>query len=383
MKTQEPNVLAYYFPQYHQDLRNDAFHGRGWTEWSLLRAAKPRFAGHAQPIQPAWGEFDESDPRWAAREIELAAAHGVNGFLYDWYWYEGNPFLEGALERGFLKADNRSKLKFALMWANHDWVNLFPHAAGTPLELMMPGAATRASFERMTDYFVEHYLHQPNYLLIDGAPYFSIYELGTFIKGIGGLDAARDALEAFRAKVKAAGFPDLHLNAIVWGVTVLPSELQLERPAEVVRHLGFSSTTSYAWVHHFDLSQGEAITRSYDDAARANYAVWERYATEFGVPYYPSVSMGWDASPRTDQHTPYRVGGYPWTAILAGNTPEAFARALEEARTYALRHDSPIITVNAWNEWTEGSYLLPDTAHGAAYLEAIRDVFAGDLIAAD
>ena len=383
MKTHEPNVLAYYFPQYHRDSRNDAFHGRGWTEWDLLRAAKPRFAGHAQPITPAWGEFDESDPSWAAQEIELAATHGVSGFLYDWYWYEGKPFLETALEQGFLKAQNRAKLKFALMWANHDWVNLFPHQSGTPLKLMMPGAATRASFEQMTDYFIEHYLHEPNYLLVDGAPYFSIYELGTFIKGIGGLDAARDALEMFRTKVKAAGFADLHLNAIVWGVTVLPSELTLDDPAAVVQHLGFSSTTSYAWVHHFDLSQGEALTRPYDEAARANYNVWERYTTEFGVPYYPSVSMGWDPSPRTGQDAPYRVGGYPWTAILAGNTPQAFARALEEARAYALRHDSPIITVNAWNEWTEGSYLLPDTVHGMAYLEAIRDVFAPQPIAAD
>ena len=27
------------------------------------------------------------------------------------------------------------------------------------------------------------------------------------------------------------------------------------------------------------------------------------------------------------------------------------------------------------NEWTEGSYLEPDTIHGLGYLEAIREVF--------
>jgi hypothetical protein len=34
------------------------------------------------------------------------------------------------------------------------------------------------------------------------------------------------------------------------------------------------------------------------------------------------------------------------------------------------------VTINAWNEWTEGSYLEPDTVHGLKYLEAVRDVFA-------
>lgn len=57
-----PEVAAYYFPQWHPDPRNDRWHGKGWTEWELLKTSVPRYAGHRQPVEPAWGYFDESDP---------------------------------------------------------------------------------------------------------------------------------------------------------------------------------------------------------------------------------------------------------------------------------------------------------------------------------
>jgi hypothetical protein len=42
-----------------------------------------------------------------------------------------------------------------------------------------------------------------------------------------------------------------------------------------------------------------------------------------------------------------------------------------------MREPAPhrILNINSWNEWTEGSYLEPDTVHGMKYLEAVRDVF--------
>ncbi|HEX4372060.1 MAG TPA: glycoside hydrolase family 99-like domain-containing protein, partial [Puia sp.] len=100
-------VAVYYFPDYHVDPINEKWHGKDWTEWELVKAAKPRFNGHHQPKIPAWGYFNEADPKWAAKEIDLAADNGIDVFIYDWYWYGSTgPYLKDGLEKGFLKAPN-------------------------------------------------------------------------------------------------------------------------------------------------------------------------------------------------------------------------------------------------------------------------------------
>jgi hypothetical protein len=379
MQPNDPNieVAAYYFPQYHPDPRNDAWHGKGWTEWDLVKAARPRYPGHAQPIRPAWGYFDESDPAWVAKEIDLAADHGVTSFLYDWYWYEDGPFLIDGLEGGFLRAPNSERLKFGLMWANHEWQNIHPATFTNRPAPLASGRVSAEAFDRLTDHAIERYFCRPNYLCVGGAPFFCIYELGTFIAGLGGLDAARKALESFRERVRRAGYPDVHLNAIVWGVTVLQSELKIPDPAKLVADLGLASVGSYAWVHHYDPNTHGFPQGSYAEAAKANFAVWSQYRDMFSVPYFPNVSMGWDPSARTIQSDRYEPRGYPWTATLCGNTPAALRDALQRAREHVLAMPAGerMVSLNAWNEWTEGSYLLPDEANGTSYLEAVRDVF--------
>ena len=107
------------------------------------------------------------------------------------------------------------------------------------------------------------------------------------------------------------------------------------------------------------------------------FAYWDKARTMFGVPYYPNVSMGWDPSPRACQTDVFGPFGYPFTNTIRGNTPERFREALQKTRDRMMAgKDVPrVLTINCWNEWTEGSYLEPDTVHGLKYLEAVRDVF--------
>ncbi|TDU86522.1 glycosyl transferase family WbsX [Kribbella voronezhensis] len=370
-----PTVLAYYFPNWHRDPRNADWFGANWTEWELVKAATARFPGHRQPRVPALGCRDEADPAVAAADIDLAATHGVDGFLFDYYWYDDGPYLSGALDDGFLQAPNTDRLRFALMWANHQLVDIFPSRSGGVPDLLKSGALDRSAFEAMVRHVIDRYFSRSNYLVIDGRPWFTLYDIGNFIEGLGGVEAARQALDWFREQTVLAGFPGLHLDGVLWSAPVLPASGAPSAVADVVDRLGFDSGTSYVWLHHFDASTAGFPNGSIQDLRDSAFREYDRYAEQLGVDFYPNVTVGWDPSPRTGQELPYQQLGYPWTSVW-DQDPAEFATGLRRALEYLERHRPrhSIITVNAWNEWTEGSYLLPDTTHGSAYLQAVRDV---------
>ncbi|TDW21940.1 glycoside hydrolase family 99-like domain-containing protein [Kribbella kalugense] len=375
---ERPKVLAYYFPDWHQDPRNARWFGPGWDEWALLTSAKPRFEGHRQPRVPLHGPFDEATPAAAEQQIRLAKQYGVDGFLVDYYWYDDGSYLQAALDEGLLSAENSDDVELALMWANHELVDIFPHrdpADQNPRQLKS-GAIDRQAFEKMARHIIDAYFSRPNYLTIEGRPWFSIYELGNLIRGLGGVDETADALGWFDEEVRRAGFPGLHLDAVIWGIGVLPAAITSSDPAELVQQLGFRSATSYVWVHHADMNDFEFPAAEIAPLREAAFAEYEGYAAELDVPFYPNVTVGWDPSPRTDQSRAFVRGRYPWTSTW-DPTPLEFRDGLVAARSFLERHGQPhpIVTINAWNEWTEGSVLLPDNHHGNGFLEMILEVF--------
>jgi hypothetical protein len=91
-----------------------------------------------------------------ARKIDAAADHGIDAFIFDWYYYDaddsraaksphyspdGSRYLHTALERGYLGAANKDRLKFAILWCNHD---IYPNAKGavTPETFVLARPAT-------------------------------------------------------------------------------------------------------------------------------------------------------------------------------------------------------------------------------------------------
>ncbi len=91
-------VACYVFPNYHPSAIHNKLYGPGWTEYTLVRSARPWFQGHQQPRGPLLGELDESLPSTWEKYNTIARQSGLNVFIWDWYWYNGEPVLHEALE---------------------------------------------------------------------------------------------------------------------------------------------------------------------------------------------------------------------------------------------------------------------------------------------
>ncbi len=364
--TQKYDIAAYVWPSYHNDPRSRMFWPQGFGEWESVMSSKPKFAGHIQPRQPAWGYVNEADPYVMQMQIDAAADHGVNVFIYDWYWYDRRPFLEVCLNDGYLKAKNNHRVKFYLMWANHDaGVVWDKRLAGKLNPAVWLGGVDRAEFERLAQRVLRKYFFQPSYYTIDGQPVFSIYELKTLIAGLGGLEQTRDALLWFKDTVKKAGLPGLHLQCILIGagMNANPSAADgSDLSLQDVQTLCFDSLTHYQYCHFTN------IDRPYDDLMPDVVKTWQRVNQHYAVPYFPHVSLGWDANPRFTMFQP---------GITTHNEPEHFEQALRQAKAFidTMAVNPPLMTLNSWNEWTETSYLQPDTLYGYRYLEAVKKVF--------
>ena len=361
-----PEVVAIYYPHWHLYDHGESWKGTGWTEWVGLKAAVPRFPGHNQPLKPAWGCFDESDPKWSAKEIDLAADHGIDVFLYDWYWYSSVKNMEEALEQGFLKAPNRNRMKFALMWANHDRRDQFCPEFGQRRNVWLPSHHSPRDLERVIDYGIAHYFREPNYWRVEGELFFSIYQGKHFVDDLGGPEQTRALLAKMDGRLRAAGLPPMHWNGMVSAV----------KEAALRKDVGFKSTSRYG-VNMAGKVRADN-TESYEDLMEAHRQHWKKML-DSPLVNVPVVTRGWDSTPRcrTDVAWPFPRNEYPYTPVVVGNTPERFEALLRDAKQFA-QHDPRrpfAILINAWNEWTEGGYLLPEAQDGTKPLEAILKVF--------
>ncbi len=365
------DVGAYVWPSYHYEPRCEHFWPEKDGEWYTVRKATPRFDGHDQPRIPLLGYQDEADPAVMRQHVELAMAHGVNVFIVDWYWYENSPCFERQLNEGLIPALEGTDCKFYLMWANHDvdtlWdmhVDTYWGDDGPAGKQLWSGQVARDVLEPMFDRIVEKYLGHENYYRINDKPVFSIFTYPNLVAGLGGAEQTADAFAWMRRRCEEKGLGGLDIQAIARLCAGVEAGASLEAGTEeaTARTLAFDSATSY----QFCQDAGE--TGDYLKWTDASISNWPVYEKTYGT-YYPHVSIGWDNT--------HRNPGFGSEKVVANATPDTFEACLWKARQYleARPEQHQLMTINSWNEWTEGSYLLPDMRWGYGYLRAVRNVF--------
>ena len=360
------DVAAYIWPAYTgKEPRSRIFWPEGIGEWQTVRSFNRAYPNSTWPRKPLWGYRDEADPLVMEQQIDEAVSHGVNVFIYDWYWYDRRPFLEQCLNEGFLGARNHEKMKFFLMWANHDALSLWDKRTSADGTLIWYGSQPREEFERAMRRVIAQYFHLPCYYTIDGKPVLMIYDVPNLVKGLGGVEATRRALAWLREECVRAGLPGIHLQFTMWSEKALNLsgvDNGRDLPARAYDSLGFDSCTHYQFCHFANVDQPYA--KVFDEAL----AEWAHLDATLPFPYFPHVSMGWDNNPRFQT---FRRG------VMRDCAPEQIERALRAARDFADAHPNqpPLITLNSWNEWTETSFLQPDDRYGYGYLDAVRQVF--------
>ena len=351
---------AYVYPGWHPiPERNEAFHD-GFTEWELVRACRPGFPGHHQPRVPLLGTYDDRDPSEVERRVRMARSHGVDAFIWGMFWCRGKRVFEEALDAGFLGSPYGRKTPFAVMWANRMPRRVLPvrNPDQPTIEAGRLVPTDVADFARLIRTVAQEYFSRPNYLTVSGLPYFSVFDSTFFIQELG-TGWAREAIAGARRWLRENGFPGMHLGAIEPNKDVLP----------LVREVGFDSVT-----HYVNLPEWKGPPRQdYRRAAASRATEWPQWHKVSGLPYMPSVSPGWDASPRGADFGARRPDRYPWSPVVTGEHPELFHDALCRAAAHPSPIDDPLVMVASLNEWSEGHYLEPDKRFGMGWLEAVRD----------
>jgi hypothetical protein len=356
-----PRLVAFHLPQFHPTPENDAWWGRGFTEWFNVARAKPLFPGHHQPHIPAdLGFYDLRLPEARAAQAALAREYGVEAFCYYHYWFHGTRLLHQPVDA--MLASGEPDFPFCLCWANEPWSRSW---LGDENQLLIAQRYSHEDDIAHARLLVERFA-DPRYLTVDGRAVFLIYRPNHMP------DAAR-TIETIRHVCVSHGIANPYI--IVADGREPGADLRAKYGADMT--LRFEPQLgALPWV----VDEAPRWRRALHSArvagvSAARYRVYDyadcrarMRAMRSAGPAIRTVLVRWDNSPRRDERG----------IIMIGSEPEVFERELRSELALPEWNSSgtDLLFLNGWNEWAEGNHLEPDREFGLAYLEAVQRVMA-------
>jgi len=349
---EKPKLIAFYLPQFHVIPENDRWWGKGYTEWDRIKTSHPLFKGHNQPRVP-YNYYDLSNVETMVSQAKLATENGIYGFCYYHYWFNGKKLLERPLEQ-MINSKNVA-MPFCLSWANEPWTRAWEGRSKEILIRQEYGG--KKEWEEHLDYLI-NFFKDDRYIKIDGRPVFLIYRAEAF-------EGFDKMILFWNKRMRDKGFKELFitetLNGYQKGSKCTNSQAVIE--FEPMYTIGGGNCLELL----FKIFRIKVMTYLYSKSYRVyDYdKVWrkiidrrKRYGKKL---VYLGAFVDWDNSPRFKNRS----------IIFKNVTPDKFynyiSQQFEKSKTEFL-------FINAWNEWSEGTYLEPDKKHGKKYLEAIRKI---------
>lgn len=339
-------LVAFYLPQFHPIEQNDAWWGKGFTEWRNVTRALPQFEGHVQPRLPAdLGFYDLRNPQIMREQASLAQEYGIGAFCFYYYWFSGTTLLETPLRQWL--ADDSIEMPFCLCWANENWARRWDGRGDDILIGQQHSAEDDIAFIA----HVADYLRDRRALKVDGKPMLLVYRPHL-------LPDPRATAQRWRQWCRDHDIGEIHL-AYVQG---------FERPDP--RDIDFDAAVEFPP----NMSNPRSLTADQyliNPDFHGDVRDWRELASEIAArplpdyPLYPGVNPGWDNEARRSGRG----------RVYLHASPRGYRDWLSTTihkRLAPVPASQRLVFINAWNEWAEGAVLEPDLRLGHAYLDATR-----------
>lgn len=354
--------IAIHLPQFHPFPENDNWWGKGFTEWTNVTKAKPKFKGHYQPQLPSdLGFYDLRLEESMIAQAELAKKYGIYGFCYYHYWFNGKLLMERPLET--MLSSKKINIPFCLCWANENWTRRWD---GNDTHILIKQDYNLQDDRNHIKYLIQ-FFKDDRYIKINDKPLLLIYRVDLHPGII-------DAVNIWREEAKKSGFPDLFLVCVEnFQKDIDPKNFNFDAGMEFAPDFTLAKEkylkkfkTKYLFeklLHKTGVkSSGYFTNKVFSYENLVNDSIIKQKSS---YKRFRSVCPAWDNSPRRQTDA----------TIYHGSTPEKFGewvRFVTQFTKENFEDEESIFFINAWNEWAEGNHLEPDLVFGTAYLESFK-----------
>ena len=340
--------MGIYFPQFHQTQVNDDLHGKGFTEWTLLKPSTVDFLAKPLPVtEGGLGYYDLNDVEIRRKQGELAKAAGLHGFMYYHYWFasEGsnnytNPVL-GKVPELMLK-DGHPDIPFMFSWANEPWTNTW---SGKDGKILLPqNYGGEEDWKEHFFYLLPFFKHH-NYITVEEKPVFIIYRVGHMHKVL------EPMLTLWRNLAEQSGLKGLHIMFTLNNFT--PTDKVFEQNLDDHCDSSFQFFPTLKNVYHIDSSS--SISEIKPNGKRQYWGAFTSFVNVLRRQTSPTIFI---VSP----------------SVFKQNLAHSFKKMLAILPLTEIQISAPnLFFITAWNEWNEQAVLEPSDKYGFSYLSAVKD----------